>query len=89
MQIQARLQLVFAEPQFLVDPLLYAVALEADDLVGIAHLDRLHGEVIELELLCSGGLAAGQLGFGRGGFAHLGMDMIAANGPDIGHFIQK
>ena len=88
-QVQARLQLVFAKPQLLVDPLLYAIAFEADDLVRIAQLDRLHGEVVEGELLGGGSLAAGELRLGRSGFGRLGMDVVAANGPHVGHFVQK
>lgn len=87
-QIQARLQLVLAEPQLLVDPLLHPVALEADDGVGVEHLDRFHAEVIQGELFGGGGLAPRQLGVGRAA-GRLEADMVVANGAHIGHFIAK
>ena len=89
MQVQASLQLVFAESQLLVDPLLHPVALEADDGVGVEHLDCLHAEVIQGELFGGGGLAPRELGVGRAAARRLETDMVVANGAHIGHFIAK
>ncbi len=88
-QIQAALQLVFAESQLLVDALLHPVALEADEVVGIEHGGSLHAEASQSEPLGAGGLAARELCLGRGGVARWGPEVVAAQWPHVGHFLQE
>ncbi|GJA18125.1 hypothetical protein KAM336_11460 [Aeromonas caviae] len=88
-QVEGALQLVFAKAQLLVDPLLHAVTLEADDGMGVQHLDCFRAKVIQGELFGGCGFPARELRLGGLAVARNRGDMVAAKGPHVGHFLQE